>query len=86
MYSYTNYGHPLKLFFYKNPKLSGWGRQFGQINFGAFWAQYVKIPVQYTLSDPLWYGTLAQLAHTVRRAACTAGAHLAAVKSKCTIP
>ena len=24
------------LFFYRNPKLSGLGRQFGQVNFGAF--------------------------------------------------
>ena len=33
---FTDYGHPMKPFFHRNPKLSGLGRQFGQIKFGAF--------------------------------------------------
>ena len=32
----TDYGRPMKPFFHRNPKLLGFGRQFGQINFGAF--------------------------------------------------
>jgi hypothetical protein len=48
-----------------------------------------------SIKQPLWYGTLAQLARTVRQAARTAGtnrtartagAHRRAVKSKFTIP
>jgi hypothetical protein len=32
----TVYGRPMKFFFHQNPKLLDLGRQFGQINFGAF--------------------------------------------------
>ena len=32
----TDYGRLLKPFFHQNPKLLGLGKQFGQINFGAF--------------------------------------------------
>ena len=53
------------------------------MNFVIF-PQYVKTPVY--SKQPLWYGTLAQLAHTMPQAARTAGAYRAPVKSKCTIP
>ena len=33
---FTDYGWSMKLFFNRNPELLGMGRQFGQINFGAF--------------------------------------------------
>ena len=32
----TDYGRPMKPFFYQNPKLLGFGRQIGQINYVAF--------------------------------------------------
>ena len=32
----TDYGRTMKLFFYKNPKFLGMGRQIRPINFGAF--------------------------------------------------
>ena len=32
----TDYGRPMKPFFIEIPKFWGWGRQIGQINFGAF--------------------------------------------------
>ena len=32
----VDYGRAMKPFFYRNPKLLGLGRQFGQIHFGAF--------------------------------------------------
>ena len=34
-------------FFHRNPKLFGLGRQFGQINFGAFWVflAYLLAPI-----------------------------------------
>ena len=46
----TDYGHPIKLFFIKNPKLLGLGRQIWQINFGAFVSPFSM----FSINQPLF--------------------------------
>ena len=41
----TDYGRPNEIFFHCNPNLLGLGRQFGQINFGAFGALLADLSV-----------------------------------------
>ena len=49
MHARTDYGHPIKPFFNRNPELLGLGRQFGQINLGAFKTGVIEKTQQFPL-------------------------------------
>ena len=51
----TDYERPNEAFFHRNPKLLGLGRQFGQINFGAFGVFSANY------QHPFWYSYLSPL-------------------------
>ena len=60
MYSYTDYGRPMKSFFLWNPKLLGLGGQIGQINWGTFGIAIStrESLVHFSIIQPLFPGWL----------------------------